>query len=209
MRTLGTASAVLLLLLPGCASTAGPPPSTYLVDARGDASPRYDIVRANFTELNGSLVLWIEMDNYAAGLPLLEARARAETPGGATEMYAWIQPDPGKTSAPQVRVEVGRVLHGAFAPGHETCWIPSHPIQADDPGPWYILIDLLHNMTGFADGTTVRDLRLRTTDPNGTLQDEAKHRGSFRVEGRPNPYVDLRPPQAWCPLLHEGRRLGY
>lgn len=209
MKSLGTAILVLLLVS-GCARA---PPAAqvedYLVDAQDDAPPRFDILRANFTELNGSLVLWVQIQNYAEGLPLLEARMHARTAAGAGEVYARIVRDPEKRTLPQVATHVGRMEDGTFGPGTETCMIPSMPVDRQGAGPWYVLVDLLHNMTGFDHGAKVSDLRLRALDANGTVRDEASHTQTFAVRGGPNPYAEYRPPRYWCPLANEGHRLGF
>lgn len=201
--------AVLLLVLPtaGCAQ-APPPPERYLVDAENEAPARYDIVRANFTELNGSLVLWIELRNFAEGLPLLEARIPAKDGATHAEVYVRLRADPGRRTLPQATAEVGRMMGDAYGTPNETCWIPSQPADPRER-PWFLVFDLLHNMTGFDGGATITSLRLSTSDPNGSQMDEASHDERFHVEGRANPYAENGPPASWCPLLNEGRRLGF
>jgi hypothetical protein len=193
------AAIVVLLLLAGCGAKPAPAvPDVYLEDATGDAPARYDIVRANFTELNGSLVLRLEIRNYAEGLPLVEARIGTSL----GDDYVRLVLDPSKPTPPRVRAEQGRWENGERRDSVEACWFPSFPSDAHSTGPWWIFLEFLHNRTGFeASGGTVRSLTVTTMDQDGTEQDRAEHEGAFRVAGGPNPYG------AACPLSKERNKL--
>lgn len=190
------AALVTTLFIAGCGSQPIPEaPSAYLEDAVGDAEPRYDIVRANLTEFNGSLVLRLEIRNYAKGLPLFDARI--DTSLG--EFYARLLLEPSGE-----RPEQGRWIGDDRVETIEPCWIPSFPTDENSPGPWLIFIEFLNNRTGFdrGPGGTIRSLSVETMDANGTVRDTAVHESEFRVGGGPNPYGES------CPLIEERRRLA-
>ncbi len=173
------------------------PPGQFLTDARDDAPPRYDVLEANFTELSGSVVLRIRVQNYAAGLPLVDTLI-ATSDG---DYFARIVPDPERRITPQVRAEVGPAPDGAPI---ETCWLRSHPTNPDSGDSWWIFLELLHNRTGLEEGGEVRGVEIETLDPDGNVQDSATSRALWSVHGGPNPYAGQASP---CPIDHERDRV--
>lgn len=181
----------------------------YLTDAAGDAPPRYDILSANYTELSGSLVVRIDIQNYADGLPLFLVRFNA-TPTSlpdSQEFFARVVPDPSRPTSPQVSAEAGRVRRDPegirFEEVHATCWTRSQPSSATGTD-WRLYIELLHNRTGLSAGGTLQDLYVETRDLAGTEQDQAERRQVLPVAGGPNPYLGRSPE---CPLQHERANL--
>lgn len=194
-----------LVLVAGCLRPSPAPPEeifpVFVVDDLGDAEPRYDIQMANFTELSGSLVVRIEILNYAEGLPMVEARLKTT----AGDHFARLVPDPTKPTEPQVRAEAGRLEGDERLDVYETCYLRSHPSRTDAPGAWYIFLELLHNETGLAEGGEVSRLDLTAADVEGSVKDEAGMDGAFFVAGGANPYAAGDPN---CPMANEQGRLS-
>lgn len=206
MRRLLTPALLLGALLSGCTK-----PPTELIpfafsDPAGDAPARFDIRAINFTELNGSLVLRVDLDNFAEGLPFVEARLEASTDEGRVESYAQLAGNPAKRTLPQVSAYVGRIVRGEHQVAGETCYLPSFPTDPQGEGPWFILVDLLHNMTGFEQGAKVRSVQIWTAAGlDQPPQDEARSDQDFSVRGGSNPHAEEAPEDTACPLFYEGR----
>lgn len=193
---LGVAVGVVVIVA-GCSSPKLSP--FELVDARGDAAPRFDLLRANLTELPGSLALAVEVANFAEGLPFFEARLEHS----AGVHYARLVPDPTRAQAPQARAETGRWADGQRLDASDACWFPSFPGRANGAGPWLLVVELLHNRTGLASGDHVLALGISMMNETGVVQDEGSHRGAFRVGGGSNPYLSRVPD---CPLFQHRER---
>lgn len=184
------------LFLSGCARVASNTSSAYLADDVGDAPPNLDIVRANFTELNGSLVVRVELQNYNASVPLLVARLTTDT----GTFGARLVPDPTKPTPPRVRAEVARVDADPAEQPRSACWLPSYPANPRASGPWLILLEWTHDLTALEGGGEVRALELSAVNEDGVVQDRASATGRFAVHGGANPYAPD------CPLNHERAR---
>ena len=193
----GALALVSLILLAGCNYTQEVPlPGRYLTDDDGDAEPRFDILAANFTELNGSLVLRLTIKNYAEGMPLFDAVV--STTSG--DHFARVVYDPTRSGNLKAKAESGRWDGGQAVDVYEACWLPNFPTDPEDPGPWWIFVELLHDRTGLADGGSVTGLSVQTHDIEGPTEDEAVHEEEMPVRGGENAYADRDPP---CPLFHE------
>lgn len=165
-------------------------------ETSGDAPARFDILFADLRELNGSIVVRIQIRNYADGLPLTEARLTTDSGTFFTRLVE----DPARPSTPKVRAETGIYVADRHEDSVPACWFPSFPLNPQSSGPWWIFLEVPHNRTSLADGGVIHRLAVMTRDENATLRDEAVTLQSFPVRGGANPYTDRDPP---CPLHHE------
>ena len=190
-----------LFLLAGCFKPSEPPlPSQTVVAGQEylndpiDQETRdvYDLVRANFTELNGSVVLSVELRDVHSPIPRLVNVFDVVTEGGRRTYYARTIADLNRP-APHINYELGRIEDGKEERIGNICGI--HGAAETPPR---ILFDLPHNLTGLEDGGTLVRLHIEVHDfETETLYDAGDAEKSLAIRGGPNPHGDT------CPLVAE------
>lgn len=196
MRVLVIAS---LLLLAGCGKPPIPLPTetlapgdSYLTDAADpDLDDVYDLLQANFTELNGSLVLSVELRDVYSPIPRLVNVFDVVVDGTRTTFIARTVPDPSKP-APSIDYELARIEDGQDTVLGSICGI--HGMAEKPPR---IMFDLPHNWTGLEAGGTLAKLHIEVHNfEDETLYDSGDAEKSLAVKGGPNPH-------GTCPLIAE------
>lgn len=194
----------LVILASGCANKGYgddpqrtvQPGQAYLTDPAGDApGARWDIVEATLFELNGSFVVRVEIENYAEGLPLMEAVIQA---AGNTHYSRMTTQPCGPSGLPCG--EEGRGTPQDGTPLGDACWIPSFPSDPNSEDPWWIALEFLHNRTGLHNGGLVTSLTVTTRNVSGDTMDEATAAAAWKVRGGTNPYAGGDPS---CPSKNE------
>ena len=156
-----------------------------------DVDAVYDLLRANFTELNGSLVLSIELRDVYSPVPRLVNVFDVVVGEQRTTFIARTIPDTSRP-APSISYELVRVEGGSETILGRICGI--HGMAEKPPR---VMFDLPHNMTGLEGGGSL--VRLHTEVHNfedETLYDSADAEKGYAVKGGPNPYDT-------CPLIAE------
>ncbi len=197
MRVLVIAS---LLLLGGCferdpiplPTQTVTPGEAYLEDAVDpDTRDVYDLLRANFTELNGSLVLSVELRDVYSPVPRLVNVFDVVVGGTRTTFIARTVPDPSKP-APSIDYELARIEEGQDKFLGSICGI--HGMAEKPPR---IMFDLPHDLTGLQAGGTLAKLHIEVHNfEDETLYDSGDAEKSLAVKGGPNPH-------GMCPLIAE------
>jgi hypothetical protein len=192
-----------LFLLAGCFDPPTPPlPTTSVVAGQEylhdtvdeDVRDVYDLVRANFTELNGSVVLSVELRDVYNPVPRLVNVFDVVIDGERRTLYARTIPDMSRP-APHINYELGSIEDGTEKPIGNICGI-----HGSAETPPRVMFDLPHNMTGLEDGGTLVRLHIEVHDfETETLYDSGDAEKSFAVKGGPNPHET-------CPLVAERAR---
>jgi len=197
MRVLVLAS---LVLLAGCfkpyplpvPTETVTPGESYLVDAVDpDTRDVYDLLRANFTELNGSLVLSVELRDVYSPVPRLVNVFDVVIGETRTTYIARTVPDASRP-APSINYELVRVENGQDNVLGPICGI--HGMAEKPPR---VMFDLPHNLTGLEAGGSLVRLHIEVHNfEDDTLYDSGDAEKTLAVKGGPNPHDT-------CPLIAE------
>lgn len=190
MRVLVVAA---LFLLVGCAKPDPEPPlptetvvgeDTFLEDPLDeDVQGIYDLRRATFKELNGSLVLSIEMRDVGSQIPRLVNVFDILVEGQRDTYYVATVPDPNRPPS-YIAYELGHIVEGRQEPIGRVCGI-----HGEAETPPRIIYDLPHKMTGLEEGGSIVRLHVEVHNfEDETLYDAGDAEKSFAVRGGPNPH---------------------
>lgn len=191
-----------LFLLAGCFKDPGPPAPTdtvvpgdsYLMDPEEpEIQEEYDLLRADFRELNGSVVLAVGLRDVDVheGLPRLTAFFDVEQEGRRSYVVRTV-PDPSRGGT-QIRYDLARLADGNEETIGSLCAVAQSAKE-----PYEIQVDLLHNMTGLEAGGAIVSLRVDVGDfESEEIFDSAQAQRQYDVKGGPNPHGET------CPLVAE------
>lgn len=197
-------SAALLLALvalAGCGGS-GPGPTTspaggehYLVDSTDpDTGADYDLLAADFRELNGSVVLDLEFRDVNKTVPRVLAVLSVEANETSRSYFVRSAADLDRP-APHVKWEMGRVEGESETVLGEIC-----AFHRSTEAPYVRRLDLPHNWTDLTGGGQITRLHveIRSFDPDDgdRVFDVGDASKTFYVRGGPNPH-------GTCPLLAE------
>jgi hypothetical protein len=182
---------VAVLVLAGC---NGPriAPEHFLVDGPEDGVVGYgDLLWADFRQLNGSVVLFMEYEDMEGQIPEFTATFRIESGG---ESQTWFLRDQANRSrpAPSLEYVIGVVEGKDYVVREQVC-----AITEITHAPWRIRVEAENRITGLVErGGTIKGLAIQTGDFEGKKLDFAETSATFDARSGPNP-----PDQ--CPLNKE------
>jgi hypothetical protein len=182
----------LLLATAGCFKPADPPTPTqtvapgnaFLVDpVDPELKAVYDLLDANFTELNGSVVLSVHMRDVFNEVPRVLNVFDVIAEGERRSYFARIIPDLNRPP-PHINYELGRLVDGREEVLGTICGI--HGAAEKPPR---ILFDLPHDMTGLVGGGSIVRLHIEVRSfQEERLLDVGDAEKTFPVRGGNNPH---------------------
>lgn len=194
---------VVLFLVVGCVRPPAEPTPTdtlspgehYVTDPKEmELEAVYDLLRADFRELNGSVVLELEFRDVYSPIPKLLAVFAVEANETSYTYFARSAPDLSRPP-PHVKWEMGRLEDGEEKIFGEICTFSQSTNE-----PYLRQLDLPNNWTDLLEGGQITRLHVDVRDfENDTLHDTAEAAKVLDVRGGANPHDT-------CPLIAERER---